>query len=58
MGNSFELSDKSQFTTLVRTVGPMGEVGGAMVAFFKMFNWQKTGLLYIDSRKISLATLV
>lgn len=40
-GASFELGDKTLFTTLVRTVGPISEIGRALVTLFKQNNWQK-----------------
>lgn len=49
--NSFELSDKSLFTTFVRSIGPLSEVGKPLVALFSKYNWERLGLLYVDYGK-------
>ncbi|XP_052820035.1 receptor-type guanylate cyclase gcy-6-like [Mya arenaria] len=47
--NSYDLTDKTKFTTLVRTVGPLSESGRLLVTLFKKFGWKQIALLYIDS---------
>ncbi|XP_053376167.1 atrial natriuretic peptide receptor 1-like [Mercenaria mercenaria] len=46
--NSYDLSDKTLFTTFVRTIGPLSETGKSLVTLFKIFDWSRIGLLYID----------
>lgn len=53
-GNSLDLGDKSVYTTLVRTNGPLYEAGEAIVALFKKIGWQKIGLLYLEAGHYSL----
>lgn len=53
-GNSIELGDKSVYTTLVRTNGPMYEMGEVIVALFKKVGWRKLGLLYLEAGKINI----
>ncbi|XP_052799234.1 receptor-type guanylate cyclase gcy-13-like [Mya arenaria] len=48
IANSFELSDKNLFSTLVRTVGPLSESARLIVTMFNTFNWTKIGNLYLD----------
>lgn len=50
--NSFDLSDKSLFRTLVRTVGPLSESGTLLVTMFNDFKWEKIGLLHLDYGKL------
>ena len=52
-GNSLELSDKTLYTTLVRTNAPLSETGEAVVALFKRNNWRRIGLLYMDASMCS-----
>lgn len=45
------LSNKTMFTSLVRTTGPYSEAGQLIVTLFKEFNWYIGGLLYVDTGK-------
>lgn len=52
-GNNLELSDKTIYTTLVRTNSPMSETGEAVVALFSQNNWHRIGLLYMDESEFN-----
>mgnify|MGYP002280472872 CR=1 FL=1 len=51
--NSYDLSDKSLFRTLVRTVGPLSESGRLIATMFVNFQWKRIGLLYRDYGEFS-----
>jgi len=51
-GNSYELSDKSKYTTLVRTVGPLSECGEALVGVFRHFGWSRIGLITLTEESM------
>ncbi|XP_060579361.1 atrial natriuretic peptide receptor 1-like [Ruditapes philippinarum] len=46
--NSYDLADKTLYTTFVRTSGPLSQSGRSLVTMFQIFDWTTIGLLYID----------
>lgn len=57
-GNSIDLSDKTIYTTLVRTNGPMYEAGESVVTLFRKNGWQRIGLLYLEAGKFSKLKII
>ena len=52
VATAHELSDKSKFSTYVRTLGPYSKIGIAFNAIFERFGWKRVGMLNVDLGKL------